>query len=139
MPNWALSKVRYQRWANTVSFSGMPEMSGMASGEAAGMLGLLNSAGGREVTYCMDRDHAAVCNFQDCKVKVLSRKGLTQRAQVDCPDLQGTVDFIWAPDGLSWQMDHKMEPNADMPSGMGMLVRSRYLGPCTEKEALQDR
>jgi hypothetical protein len=36
-------------------------------------------------------------------------------------------------------MDHKMEPNADMPSGMGMLVRSRYLGPCTEKEALQDR
>jgi hypothetical protein len=29
MPNWALSKVRYQRWANTVSFSGMPEMSGI--------------------------------------------------------------------------------------------------------------
>jgi hypothetical protein len=103
------------------------------------MLGLLNSTGAREVTYCMDRDDAAVCNFQDCTVKVLSRKGLTYVSRVECPDFQGTVEFVWAPDGLSWQMDHKLEPNPEMPSGMGMLVRSRYLGPCTEAEALRDR
>jgi hypothetical protein len=139
VPNWALSKVRYQRWANIVSFSGMSEISGLSGGEAAGMLGLLNPAGGREVTYCMDRDAAAVCNMDGCTVKVLSRKGLKHVSRVECPDFQGTVEFVWAPDGLSWQMDHKLEPNPEMPSGMGMLVRSRYLGPCTEAEALRDR
>jgi hypothetical protein len=138
VPNWALSKVRYQRWVNTVSVSSMPDMSGLSGGEAADMLGFLNQVTAQEVSYCMDRDYAAVCAM-NCKVKVLSRKGLTRRSQVECADLQGTVDFVWARDGLVWQMDHKMEPNADMPSGVGMVVRSRCLAPCTEKEALQDR
>jgi hypothetical protein len=140
VPNWALSKVRYQRWANTVSFTGLPAMPGLPGGEALPNIPGLATMPlmGGELSYCMDRDHAAVCGM-DCKVTVLSRSGLTHRSRVECPDFQGTVEFVWAPDGLSWQMDHKLEPGPDMPAGVGMLVRSRYLGPCTEAEALRDR
>jgi hypothetical protein len=140
VPNWALSKIRYQRWANTVSFTGLPAMPGFPGGDALPNIpGLANMPNmNREVTYCMDRDRAAVCGM-DCKVTVLSRNGLTQRSRVDCPELQGTVEFVWAPDGLSWRMNHQLEPNADVPAGMGMLVRSRYIGPCTELEARRDQ
>jgi hypothetical protein len=140
VPNWALSKIRYQRWGNTVSFTGLPAMPGFPGGDALPNIpGLANMPSmNREVTYCMDRDLAAVCGM-DCKVTVLSRTGLTQRSRVDCPEFRGTVEFVWAPDGLSWQMGHQLEPNPDMPAGMGMLVRSRYLGPCTELEARRDQ
>jgi hypothetical protein len=146
VPNWVLSKVRYQRWANVFSFSGIPEisevsekMSGLVGGEALADTAGLAALRGGEVTYCMDRDAAALCKMDGCTVKVLSRSGLTSVTRADCPDFQGTVKFVWAPDGLSWKMDHKFEPSPDMPSGVGMLVRSRYLGPCTEAEALRDR
>jgi hypothetical protein len=140
VPNWALSKIRYQRWVNTVSFTGLPPMPGLSGGEALPNIPGLATMPlmGRELSYCMDRDHAAVCGM-DCKVTVLSRSGLTHRSRVECPDFQGTVEFVWAPDGLSWQMNHKLDPDPDTPSGMGMLVRSRYLGPCTAAEALRDR
>jgi len=118
--DWALAGIQYQLWAYQVDFIGMPIQMPV-----------------REFSNCVDRERASKCSFDDpnspCKVTMLERVGNTQKALMNCPDMKGMADFVWAADGTSWSGSFQME-GKQIPPGVGMRVSAKYLRPCAEKD-----
>ena len=65
---------------------------------------------------------------------MLERVGNTQKALLNCLDMKGPANFVWAPDGTSWGGTFQMEGGKIAP-GMGMCISAKYQRPCAEKDA----
>lgn len=122
MPDdWPLAHIQYQLWSYEMDFTGMPMQ-----------------MPARQFTNCVDRERASRCSFDDpnspCKVTMLERVANTQKAVLECPNMKGAADFVWAPDGTSWAGSFQMEGQG-IPPGVTMRLSAKYLRPCAEKDA----